>query len=138
MQPRVDEEALDRGFPQGLQRLEPMQPLDQHEALAIGAQADGRRLPLGEDAFGQRLHLGRIEGFQAFHRDTDEGDGIGGFLEHGGPLGVPGGPGAWGEGSGMWGEGEGGERVVCTGCDLLEARILPIPSAVVLSVPSKF
>ena len=61
MQAGGDNESFHGGFAEGLQRLQPVQTLDQDIAVVSAADLDRRPLPVFQDALSQGFHLVRIQ-----------------------------------------------------------------------------
>src|SRR5262249_23934712 len=74
MPARLHDVAPDRGLAELLAGLEPVQPLDEHEALAVRPHQDRRLLPLLQHALGDRAHARRVERRPALHRHIDVRD----------------------------------------------------------------
>ena len=82
MQPCPRQEPVHGLFAQGPQRLQPVQPLQQHIPPLARAHPDRRLLPVLEDILGKCLHSCRIQRLGVLGRHIDFGNGEGLDFQH--------------------------------------------------------
>ena len=82
MQPRPRQEPVHRLLTQSAQRLQPVQPFQQHVPPLARAHPDRRLLAVLQNILGQRLHPGRVQRLGVLGRHIDFGNGEGLDFQH--------------------------------------------------------